>query len=223
MVAAARFRLTVFLRCHESGGSAAAAAGACRQRGPTRRLQPRARGAPGRAGRRQLADPAGRGASARGSAVLGLFFRQLFGSDTAVLDLRHGRFGERGGHHYWQPRPLYVTWDPGFLSALRQVYLGFYGDRPAQLHEGLDQLGIACAQTVFTKHFQYPDQHAVRFRLGDFRSGFHDAFLRCREARAHLHPNFVALGVYLACLYEHLEWLGGTHDVATAFRTQALR
>jgi hypothetical protein len=26
------------------------------------------------------------------------------------------------------------------------------------------------------------------------------------------------LGIYLACLYEHLEWLGGTHDVLAAFR-----
>ena len=152
--------------------------------------------------------------------MLELFFHQLLRSNTAVLDLRHARFVEHQGLVYWQPRPLYVRWDAEFLAALREVYSAFYGDHPSRLREGLGRLGIACAHGAFVKHFQYPDQHAVRFRLTDFRSGFHDTFVHCREAGASLHPNFVALGIYLACLYEQLDWLGGTYDVAGAFQAQ---
>jgi hypothetical protein len=165
--------------------------------------------------------PAPRGveleAGTRGALVLQLFFYQLFADGTAALDLRHARFRGCDPLLYWQPRPWFVNWDAGFLAALRDVYRGFYDDEPPRLRNGMNRLGIGRAEDILAAHFR-PNQRAMRFRLREFRSSFHDAFLRCRDAGIALHRNFLPLGIYLACLYEHLERLGGTHDVVAAFR-----
>ena len=39
----------------------------------------------------------------------------------------------------------------------------------------------------------------------------------CKASKLQLHPNFVALGLMLACLYQQLEELDVTCDVRAAF------
>jgi hypothetical protein len=43
-------------------------------------------------------------------------------------------------------------------------------------------------------------------------------FIRCRDSKTPLHPDFVTLGVMLATLYDHLETLGGVYDVQSAYQ-----
>ena len=68
-------------------------------------------------------------------------------------------------------------------------------------------------------HFGFgeDDQRAVRFRSTVFHSTFHQAFVSCRDAGVSLHRNFLALGIYLACLYDLLEALDLEFDVRDAF------
>ena len=50
------------------------------------------------------------------------------------------------------------------------------------------------------------------------QEAFHDIFVRCRDQGVSLHRNFLPLGIYLACLHDHLGTLGGgPFDVRTAF------
>jgi hypothetical protein len=154
----------------------------------------------------------------RGQTLLRLYFQQLFHHDSTLLDIRHGRFGlENDGWVTWRPRSLFVTWDPDFLSALRNLYLGFYRDDDATFRRALASLRLESAEDVFRSVFGEGDQRAVEFRLADFKRTFHDVFVRCRESGVVLHRNFIALGVYLACLYEHLEAIGEPQDVRQAF------
>jgi hypothetical protein len=169
--------------------------------------------------------------AAHGERVLQLFFLQLLGSPEALLDLRAERFripagtaggtagGPAGGPSgvcTWWPAPVFVTWEPAFLAALRSMYRGFYGGGPEELKRGLTALGLEVAEDIFQEHFGR-ETRAVRFDLSHFQRTFHAAFVRCRDAGRQLHGNFLPLGLSLACLYQHLEQLDVPLDVQGAF------
>jgi hypothetical protein len=163
----------------------------------------------------QSSDPAS--ARERGEWLLQLYFHQLLVDDRAILDLRAKRFSPVAEGLAWDPKPLWVRWDPGFLGGLREIYGGFYASDDAAFSRGLERLGIDCARETFLEHFGGGDQRAVRFEMAKLTDTFHRTFVKCREAGAVLHADFVPLGLYLAALYEHLETLGGDFDVRGAW------
>jgi hypothetical protein len=120
---------------------------------------------------------------------------------------------------------VYVRWDPEFLAAVRDLYGGYYLGETARFDAAIDRLSLQPARDVFLSHFGGGDQREVRFERSTFVHTFHDAFIACRDAsaapggaaRAPLHGNFLALGLYLATLYEHLERLGLEFDVRAAY------
>jgi hypothetical protein len=152
-----------------------------------------------------------------GQRVLETYFGQLAGASSALLDLRAARFTGSVDEPVWSPQPFWIEWDPGFLSGIRDVYAGFYGDDEERFQAGLSSLDLTPAGEVFREHFGTGDQRAVRFEARHFHATFHEAFVRCREAGVTLHRNFLALGIYLACLYDHLESLGQAFDVRDAY------
>jgi hypothetical protein len=152
---------------------------------------------------------------ARAARVVALYFHQILHGETTLLDLRRASFSN---HHpfVWRPHAWMARWDPSFSAALRQIYVGFYRDDAAEFRAGLRALELEHAEDVFREHFG-GGQRAVRFEVKHFVSTFHRVFLRCRDARTRLHPDFLLLGLYLATLYDHLESLGVSVDVAAAF------
>jgi hypothetical protein len=154
---------------------------------------------------------------ARGQLLLRLYFEQLLGAEAALLDLRSSRFAQSRGNLAWSPARGFVRWDPDFLGAIRSMYRGFYTDSSPELRAGLAALGLDPAADLFLDHFGDGDQTAVRFEMAHFTRSFHAVFVRCQEHGVRLHPNFVALGIHLAALYEHLETLGVPLDVRAAF------
>lgn len=155
----------------------------------------------------------------RGQRVLELYFHQLYAGERTLLDLRPERFTADGGDGplRWRPAAMWIRWAGDFLPPIRELYGGFYEGDDDRFRAALEALGITPAEDVFRRQFGEGDQHAVAFHVPTFRDTFHDAFLRCRDAGSQLHGNFVALGIYLATLYVHLEALGGTFDVRTAY------
>jgi hypothetical protein len=152
-----------------------------------------------------------------GALVVELFFFQLLSQGGAFLDLDRSRFGLDEHGALWSPGMLWVTWDVEFLQSLRDMYCGFYGEDDARFRRGLASLGLLPAAAVFEEQFGGSRRGALRFSVEDFRNGFHDTFVCCRDAHTRLHRNFLALGIYLGSLYEHLETLGVAVDVAGAF------
>ena len=153
----------------------------------------------------------------RGQALLKLFFLQLFGSSDALLDLRHKRFREVSGGWLWSPAPWYLRWAPAFLGPLRELYSSFYDGDDVGFRRALSELGILAAERPFREHFGAEDQCAVTFSLRSFRETFREILLVCSSSGASLHANFIGFGISLACLYEHMERIGGAHDVRRAF------
>jgi len=98
------------------------------------------------------------------------------------------------------------------VATLRELYDGFYTEDDARFRRALAALEIDAAEDVFRRHFGSGDQRAVRFEAAAFQATFHEAFVRCRDAGVRLHPNFLALGIFLGCLYDHLESLGLAYD-----------
>lgn len=159
-------------------------------------------------------------AEARAARVVALYFHQILYGDTTLLDLRQTSFS--GQHPFvWRPSPWLARWEPGFSAALRQIYAGFYRDDDAEFRAGLRALNLQHCEDVFRQHFG-GGQGSVRFEVKHFVSTFHQVFLRCRDAHTRLHPDFLLLGLYLATLYDHLERLDVSVDVAAAFAHAAL-
>lgn len=159
-------------------------------------------------------------AEARGARVVALYFHQILHGDTTLLDLRQASFSE---HHpfVWRPSPWLARWEPAFGAALRQIYVGFYRDDTAEFRAGLRALNLEHCEDVFREHFG-SGHGSVRFEVKHFVSTFHRVFVRCRDAHTRLHPDFLLLGLYLATLYDHLERLGVSVDVAAAFEHAAV-
>jgi hypothetical protein len=138
-------------------------------------------------------------------------------NDIAVLDLRSSSFDFKAGKLRWTPKPVFYEWDPSFIEGVRKMYRGFYqGDQTAYM-EGLNALDLGHAADIFQNHFGVGDQRAVSFHLDDFRKSFQQIFESCKKNKTRLHPDFFALGVFLLCLYEHLESLKVPLDVRGAF------
>jgi len=156
-----------------------------------------------------------------GQRILEAYFAQLAGAEGALLDLRGARFTGSPDDPLWVPQAFWLDWDPGFLAALRDLYAGFYGDDDARFRDGLEHLHLGAAEDVFREHFGGGEQRAVRFESKQFHATFHEAFVRCRDAGATLHRNFLALGIHLACLYDALESLDLAFDVREAWTRAA--
>jgi hypothetical protein len=152
----------------------------------------------------------------RGELVVELYFHQLFHGQTVLLDIRGASFTLAGDRLLWHPASWLTDWSPEFISALRDIYRGFYGHDDNQFRSGLAALSLTHSEDLFRKHFG-GGQERVTFRTVDFVDTFHQVFQRCKQARVALHPDFLALGIYLAALYDHLEDLGVAVDVAKAF------
>ena len=162
--------------------------------------------------------------AADGTALLRLFFLQIAISDVVFLDLRESRFCRcaETGKIAFHPLPLWSRWRPDFVEGIRRLYAGFYEEQPGQFEQATRELGVSAANDVFFRAFGGARKHASSYALSEFRETFHEVFVRCRDAKAALHPDFVTLGVMLATLYDHLESLGGTYDVQAAYEAVTL-
>jgi hypothetical protein len=84
----------------------------------------------------------------------------------------------------------------------------------------LEALSLTPAEEILRDHFGRNGGVSYEFRLADFQKSFHQAFVKCRDAGMRLHGNFLPFGLYLACLYEHMEALGQPMNVADAMRRE---
>ncbi len=155
---------------------------------------------------------------ATGDVILSLYFHQLEHGPTALLDLRSTSFSSADGQLLWEPAGLVHAWAPGIREALSRLYRGYYGGDDAMFEAALRELALEPAREVFLAQFGTGDQRAVRFEMRKFHDSFHEAFVVCRDAGVELDGDFIALGIYLATLYEHLEALGGEWDVRAAWQ-----
>lgn len=153
-----------------------------------------------------------------GQRILEIYFAQIFAGPRSILDLRGEAFAAVDASLLlWRPRAFYVEWQPDFLGGLRDLYAGFYQDDDTRFEQGLHRLGLQDSGDVLLSHLGSGDQRQVRFDTSAFHSSFHETFLSCRDKGVALHRNFLALGIYLVCLYDVLESLDLAFDVRSAF------
>lgn len=153
---------------------------------------------------------------ANAERIVTLYFHQLFGDGDTLLDVRDSALRDAGNGLTWTPSAWVAKWDPAFLSALRDVYRGFYRDGDATFRAGLSRLGIAACEDLFREHFG-SNQEAHQFRTKEFVDTFHKVFVRCRDQGIELHADFLPLGIYLACLHDALDARGQPVDVRSCF------
>jgi hypothetical protein len=153
-----------------------------------------------------------------GDRILEIYFTQIFAGEETILDLRADSFSaSEGSKLHWRPKAFYVQWQFDFLKGLRDLYAGFYLDDEPRFKSGLHQLGLQDSGDALVSHLGSGDQRSVRFETSAFHTSFHDTFLACRDRGVALHRNFLALGIYLVCLYDVLESLDLEFDVRGAF------
>jgi len=153
-----------------------------------------------------------------GHKLLQLYFLQLWDDAPAILDLRRARFGTTSTGVVWDPTPYFVEFEPAFKASMKRIYRGFYDDDDELFRQGLAEVGLDGVEELFREHFGDGEQTDVIFELEHFRSTFMQIFEHCRAQDVSLHHDFIALGISLATLYEHLDALGGAYDVRAAFR-----
>lgn len=157
-----------------------------------------------------------------GHAVLELYFHQLFDAHgPTLLNLGLDRCGFDEGEPVWSPGPGHIEWPEHFRASLERVYRSFYQEGAERLEDALSPLGLAPAADIFQAHFGAGDQRAVVFEVKTFVDAFHKVFVLCKKEKIRLDPAFLALGIYLATMYETLERVGVPLDVRGAFERVA--
>jgi hypothetical protein len=153
--------------------------------------------------------------------IVEIYFAQIFLHQTVFLDLRLSRFSQSGMEWRWSPAPLLGVFSSDFLNSMAALYDGFYGNKPAKMHEALRKLGMEWAFDVFMEHFGEGDQTSVKFTMSHFVHTFHEIFMKCKAEKKNLKGEFVQLGVILGLMYESLERLNVPVDVRAAFNRVA--
>ena len=161
-------------------------------------------------------DELGTGLTADATRLVTLYFQQLFSDAATLLDLRAASCRMEGSTLRWDPAPWVCRWDPAFLRELRQLYRGFYAGDDELFRASLRALHIDGSEDLFRKHFG-AEQSGQSFKMKDFVDTFHQVFVRCKDSKVELHPDFLALGVYLATMYDHLDGLDVRVDVRACF------
>lgn len=152
----------------------------------------------------------------RAARVAELYFHQLFRGDVTLLDVRASAFSQGHERLLWHPSGWSCRWAPEFIEPLRDLYRGFYGRDDAVFMRGLRALSLEHSADLFRAQFG-GGQTTMRFATADFVRSFHEVFVRCKRAGTKLHPDFLALGIYLAALYDHLQELDVAVNVTAAF------
>jgi hypothetical protein len=161
-------------------------------------------------------DELGSGVEANATRLVTLYFHQLFSDKPTLLDLRGSSCKMEGTSLRWDPAPWVCVWDGAFLRDLRLLYRGFYAGDDTMFTRSLAALHIDHSEDLFRKHFG-AEQTGQSFKMKDFVDTFHQVFVRCKERKVELHPDFLALGVYLATMYDHLDGLDVRIDVRGCF------
>ncbi|MET0284702.1 MAG: hypothetical protein ABW352_09540 [Polyangiales bacterium] len=161
-------------------------------------------------------DALGDDVRAHATRLVTLYFEQLYSDSPTLLDLRGQSARDHKGQIAWEPAAWVCKWSPDFLASLRGLYEGFYAPDDALLSQSLKDLGIDLAEDLFRKHFG-SNPSAQRFVMKEFVDTFHQVFVRCKDAKRELHPDFLPLGVYLATLYDHLDGIPVEIDVAACY------
>jgi hypothetical protein len=161
-------------------------------------------------------DQLGSGLTADATRLVTLYFQQLFSDAPTLLDLRAASCRMQGSALRWDPAPWVCSWDAAFLRELRLLYRGFYAGDDDIFKSSLRALRIDGSEDLFRKHFG-AEQSGQSFKMKDFVDTFHQVFVRCKDSKVELHPDFLALGVYLATMYDHLDGLDVRIDVRACF------
>lgn len=157
---------------------------------------------------------------AKGQQILQVFFAQLLGSPSWILDFRPTVWKTHGENGLsWQPSPLFFEPRSDFVDGVRWLYLGYYGDQKDLFNAGIKSLGLGPAENILREHFGLGDQHAVRFDLKNLEKTFGLVFEACAAKRSTIHPEFAAFGLCLLSLYQSLQPTGAEFDVRAAFET----
>jgi hypothetical protein len=151
------------------------------------------------------------------SRIVEIYFAQILAGRAVFLDVRLNRFALQESRLFWSPAPLIAVFSDEFLSAMGEVYKGYYSGEPERMKKALGNIGLDWAHDVFIAHFGEGDQSNVRFTMSHFVHTFHDIFMLCKKNRKNLRGEFVQLGVILGLMYESLEKLGVSVDVRSAF------
>lgn len=167
-------------------------------------------------GQPAYSDALGNDKRAHATRLVTLFFEQIYSDSPTLLDLRADNAHDRDGQLQWDPAAWVCKWSPEFITAVRGLYEGFYGPDDALLKNSLADLRIDLAEDLFRKHFgSHPERQ--KFVMKDFVNTFQQVFVRCRDAKRELHEDFLALGVYLATLYDHLDGMDVEIDVPACY------
>lgn len=152
-----------------------------------------------------------------GELSLGLYFKQLFLRQTWCLDLSQESLNCDDQKILWTPKSLYWEVDPVFAQGIRDMYSGFYLEKPELFEHGLDSIHLLPVKDLFLDYFGNEDQTQVKFELKKFQRAFTRIFEGCIQSKIKLSPDFLALGVMLLTLYQNLESQGKTYNVREAF------
>ncbi len=162
-----------------------------------------------------------------GEKILELYFKQITRPGPMFLDLRLNGFGVEENQIVWNPSTLWGEFSTDFVTGLKDLYAGFYGQDDQLFQQGLLRSGLTSSDwseadkqkmaQLFRAHFGSALDEPMAFRLKSFQQSFQAVFAFLLEKKVKLTTDFLLLGVMLVTLYLALEELGDEYPVAKIY------
>lgn len=163
-----------------------------------------------------------------GEKILELYFKQITRPGPMFLDLRLSGFGVEENQIVWNPTTLWGEFSSDFVTGLKDLYAGFYGQNDQLFQQGLLKSGLTAIDwsntdkekmaQLFRAHFGSALNEPMSFRLMSFQQSFQAVFAFLLEKKVKLTTDFLLLGVMLVTLYLALEELGDEYPVAKIYQ-----
>jgi hypothetical protein len=149
--------------------------------------------------------------------ILEFYFIQVLSPGAKFLDLSLEHFGLDQTTLSFDPSNLWSEFSVDFQEGIKNIYLGFYMNAPAQFQQGLREVKLIDPiwskedqdqmSELFYKHFGISGDEKIKFRTSAFQASFHEVFKFLLKKKIKISPDFLKLGIMLVTLYTALETL----------------
>jgi hypothetical protein len=136
--------------------------------------------------------------------ILTFFFWQIMHTEYVQLNFSLESLSKDIADLKLSERMLY-HWSDDFVTAMRQIYCGFYQDDQQQYDTGLRALHLEAVAEELRQLFGEDPKNEQYFHLKDYAKRFEMFLNACVRAQIQLHPNFIAFGLAFCLLTQTLE------------------
>ncbi|MCM0606234.1 MAG: hypothetical protein KA715_09100 [Xanthomonadaceae bacterium] len=145
------------------------------------------------------------GTNEKNNALLQAYFYQIHSLPTWSLEFSFEHLtSENGETQLWKPEGFFFKPSETFRKGLSDLYQGYYESETEQFEMSLKSIGLLEAKDIMMDHFGNDGSRKIIFNAQALSNTIDKLAERAIDRNIQLDENFLAFGIMLLTLYNHL-------------------